>query len=136
MPILKRPRNIPSTSRRPQRWTALSVLLLCLAFASAALAGPYCAIAYSKSTGRYGHGEGHNTRAEAEYRALAECGTHDAHVVGWCRNGYLSLALGRNLGTYGTGLGNTIYEAKARALKNCPSSSAHIVQTVWAGSHD
>ena len=124
----------PST-RRLHRFTTLCALLFALVLTATCFAGgPYCAIAYSKSTGRYGHGEGYDSRAAAEYRALAECGTHDARVVGWVKNGYLSLALGRIVGTYGTGYGSDIYSAKARALRNCPSNNAHIVQTVWAGA--
>jgi len=129
-------RFLRPASRRFHRFTTLCALLFALALTATCFAsGPYCAIAYSKSTGRYGHGEGYDSRAAAEYRALAECGTHDARVVGWVRNGYLSLALGRLVGTYGTGYGSDIYTAKARALKNCPSDNAHIVQTVWAGAH-
>ena len=127
-------RFLQPASRRLQRFAALFSLLFAFALASVCYAGPYCAIAYSKSTGRYGHGEGYDNRAAAEYRALAECGTRDARVVGWVKNGYLSLAVGRYVGTYGVGYGSDIYSAKSRALRRCPSNSARIVQTVWAGA--
>jgi len=128
-----RQHHLPSASQRLRRWAVLSALLLCVAIASAALAGPYCAIAYSKSTGRIGHGEGQNTRAEAESRALGECGAPDAQVVGWCRDGYLALALGRSMGVYATGRGDTLQEAQKRALEACQSNHARIAKTVPAG---
>ncbi len=133
IPTADRQRILPASSPRLRRWTVLSALLLCLALASAAFAGPYCAIAYSKSTGRIGQGEGLNTRAEAESRALAECGAPDAQVVGWCRDGYLALALGRSPGVYGTGRGDTLKDAQARALEACHSNHARIAKTVPAG---
>ncbi len=135
MPTLKSPLRPSVASTRLRRWSVLASLLLCLVFTGAALAGPYCAIAYSKSTGRIGQGEGLNTRAEAESRALAECGAPDAQVVGWRRDGFLALALGRTPGVYGTGQGDTLKEAQTRALETCHSNHARLAKTVSAGDH-
>lgn len=114
--------------------TAVCALLFCLAFASSAFAsGPYCAIAYSPSTGRWGHGENYPNRASAEARALAECSTYDARVVVWVHHGYAALAVDNSHGRYGVGYAASLARAKRNAIRGCNSPNAHVVQSVWSG---
>ena len=48
----------------------------------------YAAIAYSASTGVYGYAFDYGTRGEAQRVALARCGSADARLAGWARNGW------------------------------------------------
>jgi hypothetical protein len=134
LPILSRERsqNLPFRAGRIHRFVGLCALLLGFAFVSSAFAtGPFCAIAYSPATGQWGHGRDYATRALAEGRALSECGTYDARVVAWAYHGYIALAVGGSY--YGSGYGSTVNQAKRNALRNCRSSEARVVQTVWSG---
>ncbi len=113
---------------------ALFAILLSLTFIGSTFAsGPFCAIAYSPSTGRWGHGEGYPNRASAETRALAECSTYDARVVVWVHHGYASLAVDNSYGRYGVGYGASLARAKRNAIRGCNSPNAHVVQSVWSG---
>lgn len=131
-PSALRPAHLSRASRRLRSASAVCALLLCFAFVNSAFAsGPFCSIAFSPSTGRYGHGEGYSTRAGADSRALSECGTYDARVVAWAYHGYVALAVGD--GRYGTGYSTSLRDAKRKAVRNCGAADAHVVQSVWAG---
>lgn len=109
----------------------LCAILVALFVTAAVEAGTFCAIAFSTSTGRYGHAEGWNSRAQAERRALAACGTYDAKIVGWVNNGYVALAVGDGY-AWGTGFGATAEIAQAKALRNCRGRNARIIKCVYA----
>lgn len=88
----------------------------------------YGAIAYSKSTGRYGVGWDLQERALAEWMARSTCGTSDAFVVcsGW--NTFLALAVGSG-GEYGWAWGGEkAQDCAQRAREFClqESSSATV----------
>ncbi len=93
---------IPLAPVRP----AVSALVLAAAVLAAPQAAPaavgdrYAVVAYSPATGRYGYGYGYASRGAAEVAALNRCGTTDARVVAWTRNGYIAVArgTGRSIG--------------------------------------
>lgn len=83
----------------------------------------YAAIAYSPSTGEYAYAYNYGSRRAAEQAALARCKPADAKIVCWVNNGFCALALGDEVGCYGTGYSwghnctNTF--AKNRAVEEC-----------------
>jgi hypothetical protein len=98
--------------------------------------GRYAAIAYAPSSGRHGYAFGHRSRAEAESRALDECGGGDARIVVWARNGWCALALGAETGRYGWGWGSTSQRARESALADCAqrTSGCYIAASVYSGN--
>src|SRR6266446_1862918 len=56
----------------------------------------YAAIAFSKSTGKYGYAYNYYSKSAAERAALARCPQADAKIVGWVKGGWLALAVGDN----------------------------------------
>ncbi len=57
----------------------------------------YAAIALSAKTGDVGYNVGVQfSREKAEHSALANCKGDDARVVGWVKNGWCAVAVGRN----------------------------------------
>jgi hypothetical protein len=113
---------------------AISAVMLALSPPAAQANGydTYAAIAYSEATGRVGHASGHQSRRDAEGEAVRNCGTFDAKVVVWVRNGWCALALGDDLGLYGYGWDN---DSRARAMeralfecrKRTSNSYVHVV---------
>jgi hypothetical protein len=76
----------------------------------------YHAIAYSKSTSKWGYGFGKDTRAIAEQEAMRQCGEPDAEVLCWAKGSwYCALADGPH--SYGGASAETPEEAKINALK-------------------
>ena len=63
----------------------------------------YGAIAYSSSTGRYGHSYDFGSRSEAEDYARSKCGSGDCAIKVWFKNACGALAVGRRGGTGGAG---------------------------------
>jgi hypothetical protein len=57
-------------------------------------ADTYAAVAFSKSTGKYGYSWNQWSRARAESEALSECKADDAKIVGWVKFGWLVLVVG------------------------------------------
>ena len=111
---------------------ALAILGTVFLATSASAGGAYCALAYSKSTHRWGDAYSHPTRASAERMALKGCGTRDAFIVGWGRNCYIALAAGRGT-TWGFGRGPTRASAERRALAGCPDRHhARIVRYAYS----
>ena len=80
----------------------------------------YAAIAYSRSTNKYGYAGGYDTREEAEAGARESCEADDAKVVVWARDGWCVLALDVDGGgAYGWSWSANLDDAKATALTNC-----------------
>ena len=106
------------------RYLAGRILLLIVAFTFASAltleaANRYAAIAFSKSTGRWGFGNGYATKEAAIARARQECGRRDA-VTTWTKNAWLSLAISdRSPGGYGWAWATTAPRARARARQEC-----------------
>ncbi len=76
----------------------------------------YHAIAFSKSTSRWGCAYGKSNRAIAEREALRECRAPDAKVLCWAEGSwYCALADGPK--SYGGASAETAAKAKAKALK-------------------
>lgn len=76
----------------------------------------YHAIAFSKSTSRWGCAYGKRNRAIAEKEALHECQAPDAEVQCWAEgSGYCALADGPK--SYGAAFAETAEKAKDKALK-------------------
>lgn len=56
----------------------------------------HAAIAFSKSTGKYGYAYNYGSRYSAEQAALSRCKESDAKIVGWVKYGWLVLFVGDN----------------------------------------
>jgi len=80
----------------------------------------YGAIAYSKSTGRFGSSWNQATRNTAERSATSTCGRQDCRVLLWFQNGCGALAVARN-GGHAWNLGRSLYEAKLLTSNRCTS---------------
>ena len=78
------------------------------------------AIAYSKSTGRWGYSTGGGRRAP--YMALKNCAAPDAEVIVQKADGWLALAVGDDLGVYGWGYAGNRADAERNALDACKST--------------
>lgn len=80
----------------------------------------YAAIAYSPATGKYACSYSYGSRWSAEKAALKQLNQTDGEIVTWVNNGFCALAIGDDLGAYGTGWswgdGASNSEAKQRAL--------------------
>lgn len=95
------------------------------------------AIAYSKSSGRYGYGFGKTSRSDAENAALQECGSSDAFIAVWAKNRWIALAAGYGT-TYGYGWsGESEADAQSRSLSACSEhgSGCHVLVSVYAGGY-
>ncbi|WP_254513917.1 DUF4189 domain-containing protein [Anatilimnocola floriformis] len=83
----------------------------------------YAAVAYAPSTGNFSYSYNHGSRASAEQAALRRLTEKDAKIVCWVNRGFCALAIGDEVGRYGTGwtfgddASNT--EAMETALRNC-----------------
>jgi Domain of unknown function (DUF4189) len=91
----------------------------------------FCAIAYSKSTGKWGSGYGKSSRYDAEQEALRRCGEQDGKILCWTKGSwYCALADGPD--SFGAAPGETAADAKAAALKiaNDIAKGAKIVLVV------
>jgi hypothetical protein len=83
----------------------------------------YAAIAYAPSTGNFRYSYNYGSRYSAEQAALRGMSEKDAKIVCWVNRGFCALALGDDVGAYGTGweygddASNT--EAMDTALRNC-----------------
>lgn len=88
------------------------------------------AISYSPTTRRYGCSHGWRYQADAENRALAECGAPDAFIAVSARDHiYLVLALAGN-GSWGWGANADQNTAQQVALSNCADAGRRIVVVV------
>ena len=121
--------SLQPRSRRFSLVAALCLILGATFLAPSAWAGGYCAIAFSKSTGRTGSGYSYGTRAGAQNRALLECGARDAFVAMWGYDTYIALATGQG-GAWGTGRATRQRAAERQALRNCPAADARVVRVV------
>jgi hypothetical protein len=91
----------------------------------------YAAIAYSKSTHKWGYSWGKETQAQAEQESIRQCGVPDAEVLCWSQGSwYCALADGPT--SYGAAHGKTAAIAKAEALRiaNSYGPGANIVLLV------
>jgi hypothetical protein len=88
----------------------------------------FCAIAFSKSTHRWGSGRGKGTQAEAEKEALDSCSAPDAEIICWSKGGwYCALADGPD---FGGDSGETAAIAVEKALKAADSPKSRIILLV------
>lgn len=96
----------------------------------------YGAIAYSRSTGKYGYSYGHSSRAAAEQDALNRCNAQDHEVIGWMKNAYGVLAVGDDVSHYGWGWSSNRATAQQNALKYCRqrTTNSHVAVTVFSGN--
>lgn len=78
----------------------------------------YGAIAYSPASGLYGYSDNYPNRAQADQRALRECGQADCVVASWFWNQCGALAAGDN-GTWGAEAGSSEARAQSLALARC-----------------
>lgn len=77
----------------------------------------YAAIAFSRSTGRYGYACDQLSRSDAERAARKAVKARDARAVMWVRNGWCAIAFGKDSGAYGVAHAPTRKEAEAGALR-------------------
>ncbi|MBA2433230.1 MAG: DUF4189 domain-containing protein [Chthoniobacterales bacterium] len=106
--------------------------LLGLAASTAEAQNRYAAIAYSKSTGAYGYGNGYPTKEAALARARQECGRSDAKAFR-ARNSWIALAVSKT-GGFGWTQAPTAAAARAGAIRQCRlhSPDARVVVCVSA----
>jgi hypothetical protein len=96
----------------------------------------YAAIAYSQSTGRYAYAYNYGSRWSAEKAALRQLDKEDGKIVCWVNNGFCALALGDDVGCYGTGYewgdGASNLDAANRARSECAkrTAGAHVVLVI------
>lgn len=96
--------------------------------ASVALAADnYGAIATS-SSGAYGYSYDYPTRAQAERRALQECGQAGCRVRVWFRNACGAVA--RDRSNLGWAWASTREQAEAQAVSKCGTGACEVV--AWA----
>jgi hypothetical protein len=83
----------------------------------------YAAIAYSPATGKLAFSYNYGSRSSAEKAALKQLDKEDGKIVSWVNNGFCALALGDEVGKYGTGYrwgdGASTRGAGERALAEC-----------------
>ncbi|MBX9788352.1 MAG: DUF4189 domain-containing protein [Pirellulales bacterium] len=93
----------------------------------------YAAIAYSPATGHYAYAYNYGSRWSAEKAALRQLDEEDGRIVCWVNNGFCALALGDDVGCWGTGYewgdGASNLDAANRARSECSerTSGAHVV---------
>ena len=93
----------------------------------------YAAVAFSKSTGKWGYAYNYGSRFAAERAAIANCGATDAEAVGWVKGGWLALAVGDNK-AYGVawefGEGAVNRDAKLRAIQECKDRGGKVTTLI------
>jgi Domain of unknown function (DUF4189) len=116
-------------------WRALIVApFLSLALGAEAFAADrYGAIAFSQDTGSVGYSQDYSNQAEAENRALYECGT-DCSVALWFKNACGSIAIGDGNG-WGSGWATSRAGAERNALSTCGkyTGGCYVKQTICSG---
>jgi len=97
--------------------------------------GGYAAIAYSRTTGKWGYSHGYGSRAGAEQAALGRCTVDDAEILVWTRNAWCALALGDDKSFYGWAWAGSASEAKRLALEKCRggTTNCYIAVCVYSG---
>ena len=100
----------------------------------------YAAIAYSRSTGRFGYSSGFSAEVNARRESLKNCAARDCQVVVVVGNGYAALALGDDRSAYGYGYTKTdegVDKARRFALEACNERTKRCKVVVsihsWAG---
>jgi hypothetical protein len=96
----------------------------------------YAAAAFSQSTGTAGYSYNCRSKAQAKRMALKNCDADDAEIVGWVKNGYCALAVGKDPGSYGWAGASAEEDAKAQALEKCGeyTTGCYILFTVYSGA--
>lgn len=99
----------------------------------------YAAVAYSKTTGKYGYAWNYGSRPAAERAALARCPAEDARIIVWVKGGWLAVAIGEN-NAYGYGfshgVGSTNGEARRRAVAECLQRARRVTTIICLCSGD
>jgi hypothetical protein len=99
----------------------------------------YAAVAYSRSTGKYGSAWNYGSRSAAQRAALARCPAADARIVAWVKGGWVALAIGENNAYgygYSYGVGSTNGEAKRRASAECLQRTKRVTTVICLCSGD
>ncbi len=96
----------------------------------------FSAIAYSKSTDKWGYSWGKASREQAEQYAIKQCGVPGAEVLCWSKGSWFC-ALAQGPGTHGAAAGASLRIAEAEALKiaNRNGHGSKIVFFVRGNSH-
>jgi len=129
--------NLIHSNRPVVSLPVLAVALLC--FVGSCLQcradDHHAAIAYSPSTGSYGYYYGHVSLGTAKSRALDRCRGKDARIVAWVRNGWACLALGKEKGVYGWGVGSSRAIARSAAMQGCRdrTTGCYVAVLVFSG---
>jgi hypothetical protein len=95
------------------------------------------AIAYSKSTGRFGSSWQVPNQFDAEERAVSACNRPDCRPVVWFKNGCGALARARN-GAIVYAWSGSITDAKLRASNRCTAQwgSCKLICSVCSGGNE
>lgn len=94
----------------------------------------WAAIAFSRSTGRYGWASRCDAKADAENSALSSCRASDATVLVSTTARRLALALGHRRGAYGYAWGSDNADVENRALTRCAEHTCHPYVAVSFGN--
>lgn len=115
--------------RRSRDVLVLALLVMMIASPTAAVADDsFAAIAYSDESGAVGYSNDYDSRAGAEQRALAECGS-GCKVVLWFKNACGALATGDD--GWGTGWASTRGAAESTALTGCSEQTKNCTIERW-----
>jgi serine/threonine-protein kinase len=109
---------------------SVGVVLALFAGSTGAWADNYGAIAFEQDSGRAGYAYDYASRAEAEQRAVEECGSGCAVVV-WFMNACGALATGDDNG-YGSAWAGSRPEAERLALSECGEHAENCSVVQWA----
>jgi serine/threonine-protein kinase len=107
----------------------LGIAVIAVAPSRSAMADNFGAIAYNTETGASGYSHDFGSRAEAEERALIECG-RGCEVVTWFKNACASLATGSDRG-YGHAWAGSRGAAERQAMGHCEENSSGCSIAVW-----
>ena len=92
--------------------------------------GKWGAIAYSKSTGRYGLTHDYSTQAKAINSAVERCHVNDCQAVVWFTDSCGAFAKGSS--AYGWGIGNSRADAEEKALADCRKRGGGCRVAAWS----
>lgn len=111
--------------------TILAAAIAISTVGAAVAADKFGAIAFSKSTGAYGFSYDHQSRRDAEARAMSECKSRSRGcMIGiWFKNACGSVALGTN--GWGSAWAGSRGNAEGAAVANCSKHTGNCRVLAW-----
>ena len=107
-------------------------LMFFMAASMAVAADNFGAIAFSKATGAYGFSYDHQSRRDAEARAMAECNSRSrgCKIAIWFKNACGSVAIGQN--GWGSAWAGSRGNAERAAIANCSKHTSGCRVLAWS----